>query len=263
MCAFVDTTTVSQAVQAKGPVLDPSTMQPFASDRVLTVNAKRKSIQDREEDKYANMGMIENVSRSGSLQFSFSRSNSGVTAESLVRSSSSALSSDTVMQRSASSALSDTLQRSASSVQSEAQLQRSHSGSDAIFPAFSRSGEDSLAPHPLSPASGSRPSVGFTEPLAQTNEQKEQIQQHLMRSESNDDDDVFFPKTFPPGGSGNLVFSSRNSSVNSTYGNDSDTSSVCGDGSSSRNQRSTLGSLFSSTGVDLNLTKFFRFTSSS
>lgn len=255
MCAFVDTTTVSQAVQAKGPILDPATMQPFSTDRVLTVNPKRKSIQDR-EDMYENLGMIGEGSRSNSLRFSLSRSNSGVTTDSLVRSNSTAQSD--FLQRSASTVHSDTLQRSGSSVQSETLLCRSNSGSDAIFPAFSRSGDDLLTPHPLSPSSAGRPSVAFTQPLSQF-EQKEQIQQHLMNSESNDGDDVFFPTTFPPGGSG-LVFSSRNSSVNSTYGNESDTSSTCGDSS---NQRSTLGSLFSTAGVDLGLSKFFRFSSSS
>lgn len=232
-------------------------MQPFPTDRVLTVNPARKTIQDR-ENMYENLGMIGEGSRSGSLQqYSVSRSNSGITADSLVRSSSSVQSE--VFQRSASSAQSEMFQRSNSSVQSEG-LHRSNSGSE-IFPAFSRSGDDSLVPAtPLSPGSGGRPSVNFMQPVAQTNEQKEQIQQHLLHSDDADGDDVFFPTTFPPGGGpGNLVFSSRNSSVNSTYGNESDTSSTCGDNSSA--PRSTFGSLFSSSGVDLSLGKFFRFTS--
>lgn len=216
VCAFVDATTMSQAVQASGPVLNPNNMLPFPGDRVITVNNSRKSIHDT---KYESYGM--EVARSNSLR-QVSRSNSGLTNDSLVRS--------------ASSAMSDT-------------LYRSNSGSGAIFGSLSRSGDDlfNATVPPRSPGSAARLSVGFTQPLTQTQDQKDVAQQQL----SSESDDAFFPTTFPPGAG--LVFSSRNSSVNSTYGNESDTSSTCGEPAQ---QRSTLSNMFS---ADLGLGRFFRF----
>jgi hypothetical protein len=208
---------MSQAVQASGPVLNPNNMLPFPGDRVITVNNNRKSIHD---SKYESYGM--EAARSNSLR-QVSRSNSGLTNDSLARS--------------ASSAMSDT-------------LNRSNSGSGAIFGSLSRSGDDpsfGAVVAPRSPGTAVRPSVGFSQPLTQTQDQKEVAQQQL----SSESDDVFFPTAFPP--SAGLVFSSRNSSVNSTYGNESDTSSTCGE---QVQPRSTLSNMFS---TDLGLGRFFRF----
>jgi hypothetical protein len=219
---------MSQAVQASGPVLNPNNMLPFPGDRVITVNSNRKSIHDTSKSihdtKYESYGM--EAARGNNLR-QVSRSNSGLTNDSLARS--------------ASSAMSDT-------------RNRSNSGSGAIFSSLSRSGDDlfnAMGVPPRSPGSAARMSVGFSVPLTQTQAQvadQKDIAQQQLASES---DDVFFPTTFPP--SAGLVFSSRNSSVNSTYGNESDTSSTCGEPAQ---QRSTLSNMFS---ADLGLGRFFRF----
>lgn len=235
VCAFVDTSTaVSQAVQASGPVINPADKQPFPGDRVLTVNPHRKSIQ---ENRYENLGMVGNLSRSGSIRL-VSRSNSTgvVTQDALARSGSGLGSSDPNSSGSAVPAVSGT-------------LARSNSGS-ALFDSLSRSGDELVEPRSPGGGTGSnRPSVAFMQPLTQIPEQQEA--QHDFGTE-NDDDEVFFPTAYPP--SAGLVFSgSRNSSVNSTYGNESDTSSTYGE---THQKRSSITSMLN---VDLGLSKFFRF----
>jgi hypothetical protein len=228
VCAFVDaaaSVSASVAVQACGPAINPSTLQPYPGDRVRTVNPTRASIQNDTFENYG-MGILRAVGRSNS---------SGIAQEALLRSSGGA-----VGEAAAPSAQSGRFVRSNSGA--------SVGGSGSV----SRSGEDSALPHQssnelrTSTGSGSnRPSVAFTQPLTQGTERQDTAQPVL----STESEDAFFPTEFPP--SAGLAFGSRNSSVNSTYGNDSDTSSAYGDA-----QRSTLANMLN---VDLGLSKFFSF----
>jgi hypothetical protein len=216
-------------------------MQPFSGDRVIAVNLTRKSIQDHDKS-FADYGM-----KSASDSFNLGRT----TIESL----------------SVKSNTSDYLQRSSSNFTVESSLlNRTSSNNSDIFDSLSRSGDES--PYPprevmLSPRS--RPTVAFKQPVSHNNNLAlgqgqgqggfKDLAQAQLSSES---DDVFFPTEYPPGSRENLVMSSRNSSVNSTFGNESDSSSTNGD-SILQPRPSAASSMF----PDFGLTKFFQFGGSS
>lgn len=222
-------------IQAKGVVLNPHTMQPFSGDRVIAVNLNRKSIQDHDKT-FADYGM-----KSASDSFNLGRT----TIESL----------------SVKSGASDTLQRSSSNFTVESSLlNRTSSNNSDIFDSLSRSGDES--PYPprevmLSPRS--RPTVAFKQPVSNNQTHGQGGFKDLAQAQlSSESDDVFFPTEYPPGSRENLVMSSRNSSVNSTFGNESDSSSTNGD-SILQPRPSAAGSMF----PDFGLSKFFQFGSSS
>ena len=256
VCAFVDATKISQAVQATGPVINPLSMQPFPGEKVLTVNPRRRSIQtdalnlslESHSDSFRLAG--ENIV---SHSDSFRRQNSSGSTKQPVDHIASRSDSFRLVSRSNSSVVADAAAAGARASLggfTDPSSRANSSGAVMISQSLSRSGDDGLgSPRSQGSSVSGRPSVAFSDPLAQ--EQKPaDIAQQALAAESSDD--VFFPTDYPPS-SGNLVFSSRNSSVNSTYGNESDTSSTNGDAAQ---QRSTISGILN---VDLGLSRFFRF----
>ena len=248
VCAFVDAVTVSQGIQAKGHILNPSTMQPFSGDRVLTVNPTRKTIQDNNSYnmQFEAMGMtgIAPTPRNSAASQDLSPYLPGIPLQ-YTRSRSGDEFYNTTNHSNISSNSSSNIypQQQQTSTQ-----QQPLSSSQEYMPP--------------SPGGTIRRSVSFTKPLTHTNSAERIEFSHSNSAtttqllQSSESDDVFFPTTYPPGTTSNngLVFSSsRNSSVNSTYGNESDTSSTYGD---PYQQRSTLSQMFS---TDLGLSSFFRF----
>eukprot|EP01032_Pedospumella_encystans_P019753 gene19753-22458_t len=259
VCAFVDAVTVSQAVQTNIAILNPVTRQPYTNDRIITVNAKRKSIHDdsitaRDVETFKSLGMktaSDSFTLGSKTQFNSSSSALG----SLSTKSGGSLLGESLFVRTGTY---DSLSRSGDEVpmrELEVPLHtaRSPVGSSASNKSFKHSvafGEEDSG---HSPELGKEQSKPAGTPRG--------VVLGLLSCASDEAEDAFFPTEYPPNSNPkdrDGLDSSRNSSssVFSNNGNESDASSN-GDAIPAATARPTkLGSLFS---TDLGLSKFFQF----
>lgn len=250
--------------------MNPVTRQPYSTDRVITVNTKRKSIHD---DKFT-ANDIETFKSLGMKTAS----------DSFTLGSKTHLYSNST---SSSTALGSLSTKSGGSLLGETLFVRTHS---ETFDSLSRSGDEApgralevtlhTARSPVGSSAGSgshlKHSVAFDPPSGAPNSGQEHNNQEqskpagtprgvvlgLLSCASDDAEDAFFPTEYPPNNNPkdrDGFLSSRNSTstVASNDGNGSDTSSANGDAIPAAAARpAKRGSLFS---TDLGLSKFFQF----